>query len=174
MHKARCLLQTHFAVTCVGREKTFASSVNYMRISCIREIAIMTACTETWSIARRPSSGRLRKKDKNRSELISKLDTVDKGPKWSSMSRPHFDVRNWEFISIHIARSVPRRENFTSFDSVFGGKWKLKILWTRNGTPTDITLHCVISFNYFYDCFFFFAGVWNEFEENVHRKTFYR
>lgn len=46
MHKARCLLQTHFAVTCVGRRLSPHQSI--MRISCsIREIAIMTACTET-------------------------------------------------------------------------------------------------------------------------------
>lgn len=124
MHKARCLLQTHFAVTCVGRE-------DFRLISQLWESAVSEK-SQLWQRALKLDRlhdglrrGGFSKKDKNRSELMSKLDTVDKGPKWSSMSRPHFDVRNWEFISINIARSVPRRENFTSFDSVF--RWKIKI-----------------------------------------------
>lgn len=61
------------------REKT-SPHQSIMKISCIRNRNYDSA--ETRSIARRlerPSRGGF-KKDKNQSELISKLDTVDKNP----------------------------------------------------------------------------------------------
>lgn len=89
---------------------------------------------------------------------------------------PYFDVRMRIYVHKYYSLNVRiLRAHFGVIGfRFFSGKIKISSRRTWNGTPTDITRHCVVSFNYFYDIFVVYQTGLQQDEAASIVKTFYR